>query len=371
MSENFTNDSSSQQNGTCESLEALFPVKMTKIAVLSIILLFSSVGNLLLIIMVYKRKELRKTVNYFILNMAVSDLVFPLTAIPIELAKTAATSSWQWPIGGTAGLAFCKLKNFLMAVSLTVSIESLVWIALDRFVAVVLPMKIHFVSSRFRVVAIISSWIFSLIINSLDLYVSELVEENSRMICQGKYNTHLLITYGYVRLALVYITPLLLITALYCSMAFTLRRQDKVLRCSAVRRNDPRKRQAIKMSFCVMASFYFFFLPLAIAVPLWKTKVAMSCSSFNMTLLFSTLATFLSSTSNPIICFTFVESYRRGLREMFDSFRRSNFKTGNIETGGLKEITHQRIRVVHEIEENVASYRDVKDDGVNLAFKQN
>jgi len=120
-----------------------------------------------------------------------------------------------------------------------------------------------------------------------------------------------------------------------------------------------------------MASFYFFFLPLAIAVPLWKTKVAMSCSSFNMTLLFSTLATFLSSTSNPIICFTFVESYRRGLREMFDSFRRSNFKTGNIETGGLKEITHQRIRVVHEIEENVASYRDVKDDGVNLAFKQN
>ena len=246
--------------------------------------------------MVYKRKELRKTVNYFIVNMAVSDLVFPLTAIPIELAKTAASSSWQWSIGGTAGLAFCKLKNFLMAVSLNVSIESLVWIALDRFVAVVLPMKIHFVSSRFRVVAIISSWIFSLIINSLDLYVSELVEENGRMTCQGKNNTLLVITYGNVRMAVVYITPLLLITALYCSIAFTLRRQDKVLRCSAVRRNDPRKRQAIKMSFCVMASFYFFFLPFAIAFPLWETKRAMSCSLFNMTFLFSTLTIFLSST---------------------------------------------------------------------------
>ena len=109
-----------------------------------------------------------------------------------------------------------------MAVSLTVSIESLVCIALDRFVAVVLPMKIHFVSSRFRVVAIISSWIFSLIINSLDLYASELVEENGRMTCQGKNNTLLVITYGYVRMAVVYITPLLLITALYCSIAFTL-----------------------------------------------------------------------------------------------------------------------------------------------------
>jgi len=189
MSANFTNDSSSQQNGTCESLEASFPVRMTKIAVLAIILLFSSVGNLLLIIMVYKRKELRKTINYFIVNMAVSDLVFPLTAIPIELAKTAASSSWQWPIGGTAGLAFCKLKNFLTVVSLTVSIGSLVCIALDRFVAVVLPMKIHFVSSRLRVVAIMSTWIFAFIVNSLDLYVSELVEENGKMTCQRKNST--------------------------------------------------------------------------------------------------------------------------------------------------------------------------------------
>ena len=373
MSANFTNDSSSQQNGTCESLEASFPVRMTKIAVLSIILLFSSVGNLLLIIMVYKRKELRKTINYFIVNMAVSDLVFPLTAIPIELAKTAASSSWQWPIGGTAGLAFCKLKNFLTVVSLTVSIGSLVCIALDRFVAVVLPMKIHFVSSRLRVVAIMSTWIFAFIVNSLDLYVSELVEENGKMTCQRKNSTLLDITYGYVRMALLNITPLLLITALYCAIAFTLRRQNKVLRCSAVRRNDLRKRQAIKMSFCVIASFYFFFLPFVITVLLWQTKAAMSCLLFNMTWLFSrtSLTIYLSSTSNPIICFTFVESYRRGLREMFHSCHGRSLKSGYLETRGQEEITLQRIRVILKIEENLARYRNMKDDGGNLAFKQN
>ena len=367
MSTNFTNDSSSQQNGTCERLEASFPVRMTKIAVLSIILLFSSVGNLLLIIMVYKRKELRKTVNYFIVNMAVSDLVFPLTAIPIELAKTAASSSWQWPIGGTAGLAFCKLKNFLTVVSVTVSnIGSLVCIALDRFVAVVLPMKIHFVSSRLRVVAIMSTWIFAFI-------VSELVEENGKMTCQRKNNTLLGITYGYVRMALLNITPLLLITALYCAIAFTLQRQDRVLRCSAVRQNDLRKRQAIKMSFCVIASFYLFFVPFVITVLLLETKAAMSCLLLNMTGLFSRsfLTIYLSSTSNPIICFTFVESYRRGLKEMFDSCHSRSLKTGYVETRGLEEITLQRIRVMPEIEENLARYRNMKDDGVNLAFKQN
>ena len=260
-----------------------------------------------------------------------------------------------------------------MSASLTVSIESLVWITLHQFVAVVLPMKFHFVSSSFRVVAIMSTWIFAFIINSLDLYVSELAEENGKINCQGTKNTILSETYGYVRMALVYITPLFLITALYCAIAFTLRRQDKVLRCSAVRRNDLRKRQAKKKSFCVMASFYFFFLPFVITVLLWETKAAMSCMLFNMTLLFSrsSLTIYLSSTSNPIICFTFVESYRRGLKEMFDSCHSRSLKTGYVETRGLEEITLQRIRVMPEIEENLARYRNMKDDGVNLAFLQN
>ena len=194
------------------------------------------------------------------------------------------------------------------------------------------------------------------------------------MTCQRKNNALLDITYGYVRMVLLNITPLLHITALYCAIAFTLRRQDKVLRCSAVQGNDPRKRQAIKMSFCVIASFYFFFLPFVITLLLWETKAAMSCLLFNMRWLFSrsSLTIYLSSTSNPIICFTFVESYRRGLKEMFDSCHSRSLNTGYvIETRGLEDITLQRIRVMPEIEENLARYRNMKDDGVNLAFKQN
>jgi len=46
-------------------------------------------------------------------------------------------------IAGIEGAIFCKLKNFLQRVSLAVSVGSLVWIAIDRFVAVVLPIKVH------------------------------------------------------------------------------------------------------------------------------------------------------------------------------------------------------------------------------------
>ena len=156
MYTNFSNLSFIQPNPSCENWAAIFPVKISQMVVLSIICFFSLVENTRLIITVYKRNQLKKTVNYFIVNMAISDIVFPLTTIPVSLAELSS-SSWKWPIGGTAGLILCKLRNYVMAVSLTVSIESLVWIALDRFVAVVWPMKVHFITFRFRSFAITST----------------------------------------------------------------------------------------------------------------------------------------------------------------------------------------------------------------------
>ena len=166
MSTNFINESSSLQNVTCDVYwYNSFPVKIFKILLYSFILLSSLVGNVLIITIVLKLVELRNTINYFIVNMAVSDFVYPLTVIPVQLTQVA-TSSMQWRITGIAGLIFCKLINFLGDFAITVSIQSLVWIALDRFVAVVFLMKVHLMSSRSRVFAIVSTWVVAITVNS-------------------------------------------------------------------------------------------------------------------------------------------------------------------------------------------------------------
>ena len=345
-STNSSNGSSSQQ---CKSLDATFPIKIGKIAVFSIILLSSLSGNTLIIILVYKRKELRKTVNYFIVNMAVSDFVFSLTTVPVSLAKVSLeipSRSWQWHVGGTAGIIFCKLNNFLMAVSLTVSIESLVWIAFDRFVAVVLPMKLHLISSTFRAFAIASTWIAAVMINSIELHVSDLVEENDEIMCKGTSNSLLYISTTYVRIAIIYIAPLIVITVFYGAIAVCLRRQDKVLRCAASRRNDQIKRQAIRMSICVVVTFYVLFLPFIILLSSDVISPEKSCLLFDVLWQYASLSVSLSSTSNPIICFTFAKSYRRGLREMFNSCKRNSVSTENTAIGGHEGITLQHIRVI-------------------------
>ena len=178
----FSNATFTLYNKACDVLDNSFSVKIGLILVLSTIMLFSLVGNALIIVIVYQRKDLRRTTNYFIVNMAVSDFLYQLSVIPKRMAQIAFSSP-QWPLGSTTGY-ICKATSFLDFVSFAVSTESLVRIAVDRFVAVVFPMKAHLVSSRFRTMVIVAIWILAMMLNAVDLYTYELVELRSgKIIC--------------------------------------------------------------------------------------------------------------------------------------------------------------------------------------------
>jgi len=99
------NLSSNNQNGKCDIFDNSPLVKTSVMLALSVVILMNLVGNTLIIITVYKHKELRRTVNYFIVNVAFSDLIYALCDISVE-ATNMAKSSIQWLITGTAGLVF-------------------------------------------------------------------------------------------------------------------------------------------------------------------------------------------------------------------------------------------------------------------------
>ena len=106
--------------------------------------------------------------------MALSDLVFPLILLPVRITELV-TDSGQWRVSGILGSIFCKLFYFESLVSLLVSAESLMWIAIDRFVAVVFPMKLGLISSTIRTIAIASTWICASLVNFPSLISSKVV----------------------------------------------------------------------------------------------------------------------------------------------------------------------------------------------------
>ena len=86
----------------------------------------SMVGNIFIGIVVYKTKNMRKPINFLIVNMAMSDLLFPIFLFPRIVTRLYVDS---WLISGSLGQALCKLLTFLADTSASVSIQSLVLIA--------------------------------------------------------------------------------------------------------------------------------------------------------------------------------------------------------------------------------------------------
>ncbi|XP_035689672.1 kiSS-1 receptor-like [Branchiostoma floridae] len=76
-------------------------------AIFAVICLVGAAGNAFVIFMVYRFAELRTVTNYYIVNLAVTDLAFLICCVPFSAAKMA-TPSWEY------GEFLCKFVFYFM-----------------------------------------------------------------------------------------------------------------------------------------------------------------------------------------------------------------------------------------------------------------
>ena len=162
---NGTQPSSCYWNPTAEKIGKTFGY--------CLVFIVSLAGNTVIGIIVYKTKTMRKPINFLIVNMAMSDLLLPIFLIPVNIQWLYINS---WLIGGPLGQALCKLVPFLLSVSFAVSVQSLVVIAVDRFGAVVYPLRSPLISSKLCSFFILATWIVALALCSPYLFTLKLVE---------------------------------------------------------------------------------------------------------------------------------------------------------------------------------------------------
>ena len=128
-----------------------------------LIMVASLVGNSIIGIIVYKTLTLRKPINCFIANMAMSDLLYPIFLFPLRITELYVDS---WIISSSFGQTLCKLSKFLPDVSTLVSIQSLVIIAVDRFVGVVFPLCSQLIRRKMCYFVIFATWIVTMAVHS-------------------------------------------------------------------------------------------------------------------------------------------------------------------------------------------------------------
>ena len=310
-------------NGSIESLSC-FSAKAYNIGMttaLSLILAVSLMANCFIVMVVYKTPALRKPINYFIACMAISDLLYSIFWIPLYLSSLLTS----WRIDGQLGQALCKLVPFFGDISFVVSIQNLVLIAVDRFVAVVFPLRSPLIRSKLCPFFISAMWIVAGAVSSSNLFTFQLVEYSGEIQCQRRWKkafgesssfTDFLLPFC---ILLIFI-PVIILVILYSIILIKLKTQAHPGEQSA-NTQQHRKRQnrnVLQMSIAIVLVFVSCWLPFYTNFFVIEYgSVEFSCA---LLLYFdvSVLMTVAYCAINPIICFVFSSNYRQGLKRLMN-----------------------------------------------------
>ncbi|XP_002741944.1 neuropeptide FF receptor 2-like [Saccoglossus kowalevskii] len=285
-------------------------------------MIFIILSNVWVIIVVFRQPKLRKSAtNIFIVSLSVSDLMVAIFFIPYHIGHF----SYDIPI---TDRALCKLAGYFHWAAQCGTTFSLICIGVDRFRAIVQPMKpkltIHHAAIGCTMV-----WICSLGYSSYKLVVNDVLVWNETLTVE-RNNTTLyefeLIYYCHVAdevtdywfrltdLIFMYILPLMILTILYSIMVFTLWFSKSPTNSSS--RN---KKKAVKMLSFVVLQFALTWLPNHILQFYFTWAESFPKSEFLWSNAPANLAIFIflcNSWINPILYAYFNESFRKEFKKL-------------------------------------------------------
>uniref|UniRef100_A0A8C9UZC7 Prokineticin receptor 2-like n=1 Tax=Scleropages formosus TaxID=113540 RepID=A0A8C9UZC7_SCLFO len=133
---------------------------------LAAIMLVCGVGNGMFVCALARCKQLRSLTNLLIANLAVSDLLVALVCCPFEMHYYVVRElSWSF------GPVMCSAVTYLRSVSLYVSTDALLAIAVDRYLVIVHPLRPKMSLQRAWCV-LATTWILSLLVALPSAYFS-------------------------------------------------------------------------------------------------------------------------------------------------------------------------------------------------------
>ncbi|XP_077981849.1 5-hydroxytryptamine receptor 1A-like [Glandiceps talaboti] len=136
-------------------------VKIVFVAtILTLFIVVTITGQMLVILAVVTEKSLRTPSNYCIVSLALCDLILAVTVMPVGLFTEI--KSGQWLLGET----FCDIFMFFDVLCCTASIFNLCLISIDRYFSITSPIRYFLKRTPLRAVIVISlCWVCCILIS--------------------------------------------------------------------------------------------------------------------------------------------------------------------------------------------------------------
>ncbi|XP_074848086.1 neuromedin-K receptor [Carettochelys insculpta] len=270
-------------------------------------------GNLIVIWIILAHKHMRTVTNYFLVNLAFSDASMAAFNTLINFIY-ALHSEWYF------GEAYCRFHNFFPITAVFASIYSMTAIAVDRYMAIIDPLKPR-LSATVTKVVVGSIWILAFLLAFPQCLYSRTRVMPGRTLCYvawpGGPKQHF--TYHVIVIVLVYCFPLLVMGITYTIVGITLwggeipgDTSDKY------HEHLKAKRKIVKMMIVVVLTFAICWLPYHIYFIVTGIYQHLNRWKYIQQIYLASFWLAMSSTMyNPIIYCCLNKRFRAGFKRAF------------------------------------------------------
>lgn len=300
------------------------------VAFLLTIVFSSLLANIVVLTVLYTQKaNLRNSMDVFIANVAVSDILSSFSA-----TFTLNNAKLRW----SSGSATCKMCYYLVFVSYAATTLTLCLASLDRFYGICLPTKHRQVLLlKKQSISICLIWILSCLLFAPYIYAYEVKEfklssGRTEQICTLTWNSDSKqIYYSLVVLLLLFLAPIVLFIFVFVNVFRKLQEPRSTASGGNAILHKKRKQMTL-MLLLMISSQYVCWGPAIIG----NTVHIFGNSSrgyFNIWLIFELLH-FLRSTIYPFIYLAMYKNFRSSLKALFSFCCSAASQTNNTTTTG-------------------------------------
>ncbi|XP_045216352.2 neuropeptide receptor 15-like [Mercenaria mercenaria] len=280
-------------------------------------------GNLLVIISVMCNKKMRTSMtNLLITNLAVADLMIMVFGIP-EIIEFMKKNGW------TLNLLTCKINRYILVSALYGSILTLLALSVERYIAIIHPIKAHILCNKRRLVVVLGciwpfAWIAglpTLLFNTLDHSGPDRRLQYCMIQFPGDH-MHVFLAFKYAESLLFYYMPLVLQISLY----FRISRHlfigtDRLYRIVHTRDLNgmpaerfsealQARRGVVKMLILSVFVYLFSYSPHQFLL-IWNTFAPKTFHENWTYLVFTMIIAYVNSAANPILYSIFSQNFRQ------------------------------------------------------------
>ncbi|XP_068712487.1 galanin receptor 2a-like [Montipora foliosa] len=315
----ITDDVSRNNQMSCRLSPPDMATKTTLTVIYVIIGTVALFGNCAIILIAKTKKRIRKVAfNFFIISMAVADILDGLIAVPKMVTSFYFDELW---FGGLIGNITCKLLSFLPSLSLVASVSTLAAISVERYLAIVHVLR-EPLSKRKVKLALLFLWIFSSFMVSTTLIKFKSEKHDGKYLCYGIWSDNLETNLSIYRYEVVayfvffYAVPFSLMIVLYTLIIRVLKRRQAFGENMSQNRIQAQNVTVVKMLVTVVLLFAFVWLPTHILLLMSAfDHNTLQCVPTSVILLLTMLA-HANGALNPCIYLIFNENYRKGLKQL-------------------------------------------------------